>query len=165
MIKRAVRYHYDKLTTEELSFLNKKEEKERVQFYKVLRTILIICFVVPYVVSWFRATEGVPDPFSFTYYFSGVGFLMVFSGSIAYFIYRNNLNKIQRDIKKRSKTVEHTHITRKQFMPQTNTYYFYLDSPTKLSIEVSQQDYESMRQGDELNIEYTTHAKFYLGYF
>jgi hypothetical protein len=50
-------------------------------------------------------------------------------------------------------------------MPQNNTYYLYLSSAVKLSIEVSIDDYRQVAEGDELNIEYTTYSRFYLGYF
>jgi hypothetical protein len=153
------------LEPDELDFLVKKEEKERIQFYKVVRYCMILSFVAPFVVAWVRAAEGVEDPFSYGIYFIGVVFLVCFSGTGIYISYSRTLRKVQADIKERTKMIEHTHITRKQFMPQNNTYYFYLDSPNKLTIEVSQNDYHSMNEGDEISIEYTTHSKQYLGYF
>ena len=68
------------------------------------------------------------------------------------------------DVYKRQ-TIERVNVTRKQYMPQNNTYYLYLSSPVKLSIEVSIDDYRQVGEGDELSIEYATHSKFYLGYF
>jgi hypothetical protein len=50
-------------------------------------------------------------------------------------------------------------------MPQTNSCFFYLDSPVKLSVEVSPQYFERLSAGDELNIEYATYSKAYFGYF
>lgn len=155
----------EQLDTEELAFLVKKEARDKTMMYKLIRVLMVFCFVIPFIATWFRATDGVPDPFSYTYYFSGVLFLACFSGFAVFVSYRRTLYKIEQDIRHRTKTIERTHITRKQFMPQNNTYYFYLNSPNKLSIEVKQEDFHAMQNGDELNIEYTTYSKFYLGYF
>lgn len=159
-------YRYNEpLNREEIAFLRKKAEKERGQFYRIIRILMIFCFVCPFIIAWFRAMNDVPDPFSYLYFFCAVLFLALFSGFAVYIGYYTTLRKIQMDINRCTKTVERTHITRKQYMPQNNTYYFYLSSPTKLSIEVNVDDYHAMDKGDELNIEYTTNAKFYLGYF
>lgn len=61
--------------------------------------------------------------------------------------------------------IEKTHITEKKYMPQNDSYYFYLDSPTKLSIEVSQDDYRKLDIGDEINIEFGRYSKEYFGYY
>lgn len=153
------------LSNDELSFLQKKEEKERKQFYKVARVFMIMSFICPFVVAWFRALEGSENPFSITYYFGSVLFLMGFSGLGLYWGYYNNLRKVQQDITNGTKTIERTFITRKQYMPLKNSYFFYLSSAVKLSIEVNEYDFRRLENGDELNIEYTTYAKLYLGYF
>lgn len=98
-------------------------------------------------------------------YFAGVFFLMCFSSGILYLVYRYSLQKLQYDVKHTTKTIELTRITRKQYMPQNNTFYFYLDSPHKLSIEVSELYFRKLDQGDEVNIEYSTYARLYLGYY
>lgn len=149
----------------ELGFLQKKEEKERTQFTKLVRIVMIVSFVVPFIVAWLRATNNDHDPFSYGTYFSGVGLLMGIGALILFPAYSRTLGILQRDIRKGTKTVELTHVTRKQYMQQNNTYHFYLNSPNKLSIEVSEIDYHSLGEGDELNIEYTTYSKMYLGYF
>ena len=153
------------LSKDELSFLIRKEEKERKQFYKIVRVFMILCFVCPFIVAWFRAVEGQENPFSFTYYFVGVVFLLCFSTAGIYWGYYHNLRKVQLDIKYKTKTIERTYITRKQYMPINNEYFFYLSSSVKLSIEVAEPDYRRLGKGDEVNIEYTTFSKLYLGYF
>jgi hypothetical protein len=157
--------HREPLNREELSFLRRKEERERKQLFKIVRVFLILCFVCPFVVSWFRAVEGVENPFSYYYYFGGVFFLICFSGAGIYWGYYHNLRKVQLDIHYGTKTIERTLITRKQYMPLNHAYFFYLSSPNKLSIEVNEFDYGRLHNGDEVSIEYTTYAKLYLGYF
>lgn len=157
--------HNEPMSDEELVFLRRKERKERSSLYRVMRILMIFCFVCPFVVAWLRAFAEQPDPFSPAYYFGGVAFLMCFAGLAVYIAYSHTLKKVQSDIRHRTKTIERTHITRKQFMPHNNEFYFYLDSPHKLSIEVSEADFRSLEKGDEINIEYTTYSQFYLGYF
>lgn len=158
----------DELTDSELDFLVHKEEKESRNFFKVISMFMIICFVIPFIVAWFRVLEdeyGVKNPFSFTDYFLGVTYLLAFLGFCAWMAYRKTLQKIKTDIRRKSKTIERTRITRKQYMASNHTYYFYLDSPNKLSIEVTDSDYHVFNEGDEVNIEYSTNAKLYFGYF
>ena len=153
------------MNEDELAFLQKKENRERKQLYKVVRGSMIACFVIPFILAWFNAIDGKADPFSYTDYFLATGFIMFLCGVVIYIVYHNTLKKIQGEIKEGTKTIELTHITRKQYMPQNKTYYFYLNSPTKLSIDVSELDFRRFEEGDELNIEYTTYSKMYLGYF
>lgn len=157
--------HNEQLSSEELDFLIKKDERETTLFYRTIRVLMIICFVLPFIVAWVRAFAGEEHPFEYGYYFLGVGFLLSFLGVCAWLAYRRVLYKLKADIRGRTKTIERTKIKRKQFMPHNKTYYFFLDSPNKLSIEVSEQDYQLLNDGDELNIEYSTYSKLYFGYF
>jgi hypothetical protein len=159
-----IRYN-EPLEHEEIAFLQRKEVRERKQFYKVIRVLMLLCFICPFVVAWFRAADGAENPFSYQAYFVGVVFLLCFSGTGVYIAYRRSLHQLHADLRNQTKTVERTHVTRKQFMPHNNTFHFYLDSPNKLSIEVSETDFHNTEQGDELNIEYTTYSRQYLGYF
>lgn len=160
-----IRYYVEPLNNEELNFLQKKEQQDRKQLYKVVRALLFLCFIIPFIVAWFRALNGATNPFSYLAYFVTVIVLLTISCIGLYLAYHSNLQLVRRDIHHRTKTIEQTHITRKQYMPQNNTWYFYLDSPTRLSIEVNEADFQRLREGDELNIEYTTYAKLHLGYF
>lgn len=153
------------LNKDELSFLRKKEMKDRKQLYNVMQILMVFCFVCPFAGAWIKALKGDELAFSYFYYFIGVLFLLLLSGVGVYVSYRTQLYKVQQDIKHNTKTIETTQITRKQYMPNNDTYYFYLSSPVKLSIEVSEDDYRRLGKGDELNIEYTSYTQMYLGYF
>ncbi|HXS37554.1 MAG TPA: hypothetical protein VN721_12700 [Flavipsychrobacter sp.] len=153
------------LDAEEIAFLRKKEQKERKQYYRVYSMLMVLSFIIPFAGAWYRALDGVENAFSPLRFFMGTGVLLSISTLGTWFAYNINLKKVQSDIRNGTKTIELTHITRKQYMPQNNTYYFYLNSPNKLSIEVSQSDFYSLSEGDELTIEYTTFSKLYLGYF
>ncbi len=164
-MKAEVRTHSEQLSPEELQFLVDKDEKETRTFYRAIRVFMVVCFIIPFIVAWMRAMDGDEHPFELGAYFLGVAFLLSFTGLCAWLAYRRSLQKIKTDIRKRSKTVERAKITRKQYMPHNHAYYFYLDSPTKLSIEVSESDYYMLNDGDEVNIEYSTNSKLYFGYF
>lgn len=153
------------LNSSELGFLVRKEHKERSQYYKVFRLLMFLSFIIPFAGAWYRAYDGAPNAFSPLRFFLSVGVLLSISSFSTYVTYRVNLYKVQLDIRDRTKTIETNHITRKLFITAKNTYHFYIDSKIKLSIEVSANDYERMKVGDEVSIEYATHSGLYLGYF
>jgi hypothetical protein len=153
------------LSKEEISFLRQKVEKERRQIYKIVRVFMILSFVVPFIVAWLRAFGGEENAFSLLHYFVGALFLLCFSAAGIYWGYYHNLRKVQLDLKHGTKTIERAFITRKQYMPVNNSYFFYLSSAIKLSIEVDELDYRRLEKGDEVSIEYTTFSQMYLGYF
>jgi hypothetical protein len=126
---------------------------------------MFLSFIIPFAAAWYRAYDGAPNAFSPAKFFAGAGVLLFISSFSTYVTYRVNLRKIQLDIRHKTKTIETSHITRKLYIGTKNSYHFYLDSKVKLSIEVSDSDYERMNEGDEVSIEYTTHSKQYLGYF
>jgi hypothetical protein len=82
-----------------------------------------------------------------------------------YSSYKLYHRKIQQDIADKTKTVETSCITKKVINASNNAYYFYTTSRVKISMEVSEEYYYSLKEGDEVSIEYTTHAQHYLGYF
>ncbi len=153
------------MAPDETAFLKRQEARERRQLYRVLRVLLPICFGLPFAGAWGKAFAGMPNPFSYAGYFSGVGVLLFLTLGGAGIAYRASLYKLHRDLRAGTKTVERTIITRKRYMPQTNTHFFYLASAVKLSIEVSAEYYAALSAGDEVNIEYATHSKAYFGYF
>jgi len=157
--------HNEPLEEEELVFLQKKEQRELKQYYRFFRILMFLSFIIPFAGTWYSASDGNPDPFTPGKFFAVTAILLSISGFITWVGYRRGPGKLHYDITHRTKTIEETHITRKVYMPQNNTYHFYLNSPNMLSIEVNNTDYHRMKEGDEVNIEYTTKAKIYLGYF
>lgn len=153
------------LDSEERAFLKRKEARDRHQLYKTVRILVIISFIFPFGMAWGKAIAGLPNPFSYANYFIGVGLLLFLTGGGTFMAYRSNLYRVHQDLRRGTKTVERALITRKRFMPQINTYFFFLDSPTKLSIEVSRHHFDLLEAGDEVNIEYSTYGKTYFGYF
>ena len=126
---------------------------------------MVMCFLVSFAGAWYKAAGGVENAFSPIRYFGYTAFLLSVCTLAVYLSYRLYLRKVFWDIKTGTKTIEQSYIARKQYMPQNNSYHFYITSPNRLSIEVGQEDFYRMNEGDEVSIEYTTHAKVFLGYF
>ena len=162
---RALPVHTESLNLSERQFVMRRARHEGRQLYKVGRVLMMLCFIIPFLLAWLWALDGAPDPFSPKRYFLGVGLLGTLSGGGVYLAYRRVLHPLRTDLRLGTKTVERAHLTRKVYMLQNNTHYFYLDSPTKLSIEASPEDYNRYDAGDEVNIEYMTYSKIYLGYY
>lgn len=158
--------HYkESLNASEIAFLTRKEGNERKQYVKVYTILMVVSFVMPYIGAWYRVYDGAPNAFSYPRFFTAVVVLLGISTFATYFSYRHTLRHLQHDIKYGTKTVSINHVTRKVHIPHNDTYYFYLDSHIRLSIEVSATDYDFFKEGDEISIEYTTYSKEYLGYF
>ncbi|MBL7720321.1 MAG: hypothetical protein JNL72_15900 [Flavipsychrobacter sp.] len=164
MTTAIVRYT-EPLELKEVSFLLEKAQRDKKVYYKIFRVLMIASFVFPFIGSWYRAFEGAPNAFSLGRFFVSTGILLAISFTAMWFAYKVNLGKLQADLRSRTKTVETAHILRKAYMHRNDAYYFYIASPNKMSIQVSNEDYHRLDIGDEVNIEYYTHSKLYLGYF
>lgn len=161
-----VRIRYNEpLNPDNLDVLTQKEANERGQYFKVLRALMVACIVIPLITSWYREYEGAENTFSFVRFFVTSGTLLGICITATYFSYRAYHSKLLLDLRDRTKTVETNKITRKVALPSGNGYYFYTNSKTKISIEVSPEDFHAYNEGDEVSIEFATNSRHYLGYF
>ncbi len=164
MAVESVSYN-EPMVEEQLIFLTNKEGGHRKVFYKVFRILMFLSIIFPYAFAWYKATDGVTNAFSYVRFFVIAGNLLFVSLVSTYFTYRFYFRKLQKDLKYKTKTVEVCHITRKVHASSNKTYYFYLDSNVKMSIEVLLNDYHNFKEGDEICIEYATWSHEYFGYF
>lgn len=162
---RPLPIHTEPLNLTERQFVLRRAQHEERQLYKVSGGLMVLSFIIPFLLAWIWALDGAPNPFSVRRYFFGVAVLMLLCAGAVYGAYRRVLRPLLLDLRRGTKTVERAHLTRKLYMLQNNTHHFYLDSPTRLSIEASPEDYARLDEGDEVNIEYTTCSKIYLGYY
>ncbi len=153
------------MTREELGFVRKKFNSDARQFYRAMNRLMVLAFVCPFVYSFYKLAVQDPEPFSMKEYFTGVIGLLLFLALCAGIAYKFTLNLLRKDLVSKNKIIELTRIARKQYMPQNNTYHFYLTSHSRISIEVDEQDYAGYNIGDEINIEYAGFSKIYFGYF
>jgi hypothetical protein len=175
----APAYTYEESMNEsELSFLKKKEEKEKRVFTRTVRNLSVLFIIIPcclgIIMESIKRRNDTPDmaamrekedPHVYLYYFFGMLFLLLLVAVGSFISYNRTLKRLSKDIRSGKKTVEQTIVARKQFIESNNTYHFYLNSTFRLSIEVSKEDYESYAEGDEINIEYSSNSKDYFGYF
>jgi hypothetical protein len=162
----------------EFSFLQEKANKEKGMFIRVVRNLSVIFVIIPCCIGiimeslkrsqstpYMNAIQDQDDPYVIQSYFVGMIILLLIVAVCSTLYYFNTLWKIQKDLKRNTKTIEQTTIDRKQFIKTNDSCHFYLNSRTQLSIEVSKQDFERFDEGDEVNIEYSSYSKVYFGYF
>lgn len=162
----------------EFSFLQEKAIKERRMLIRVVRNLSVIFVIIPCCIGItleslkrseltpaLREIEDRNDPdFVRNYIIAMIVLLLVVAVSSAIYYYRN-LWKLTKDIKRNLKSIEQATIERKQHISSNDSYHFFINSKTQLSIEVSKDDFEKFNEGDEINIEYSTYSKIYFGYF
>ncbi len=168
----------ESMNDSELHYLQQERDKEKKVLVRTVRAITFIFVILPcclglfmeYIsrraqtAEWVRIREE-EEPHAYALYILGMFVLLILVALIAYYAYTRSLKKLVRDINTGNKTVERTTVTRKQFIPTNETYHLYLGSRAKLSIEVTQQEFEHYEAGDEINIEYSSYARVYFGYF
>lgn len=156
----------ERLAQDELAYMTSKYHSDLKTLKRIFGYLLAVSLSVPlilllvrfiiygWIISWFLL-----------YVFLVALTMVCLVGLGVWISYRFNQYKLLQDIKIGLKNIEMTVILRKKYMAGNDSYHFYLDSPNKLSIEVSQHDFRFYNQGDEINIEYSPLAKIYFGYF
>src|SRR3954463_9161009 len=112
MMQLELERYTEPLEAEEMAFLERKEAKERTQFYMVFRLLMIVSFIMPFAGAWYRAYDGAPNAFSPTKFFVSAGILLFISSMGTFLSYRSSLYKVQRDIASGTKTIEKSHVVR-----------------------------------------------------
>jgi hypothetical protein len=160
----------------EIEYLRDHYRKSLALFYKTMRSLAVICFLIPTVVWLFYGLFNSKEeeakalleqdirPYTVWYYLASVLFLFCLIGIGAYFGYLKPMQQQKRDIREGMKIIERARIIRKQAIAG-RSFYLFLDSAIKLNIEVGEKDFNLYHEGDEVNIEYSRYARFYLGYF
>lgn len=164
-MKQGLQLYTEPLQADEIDFLRRKEEQDRKMYFKVFRMLMIGCFIIPFITAWYRAYDGAPNAFSYVRFFATAATLIFISSFAVYMSYRVYLHGIQKDLKAKSKTIEISQITKKVYVQIDHSFHLYITSQVKLSIEVTQEDYLTYNEGDEVSIEYGTYSKEYFGYF
>lgn len=162
-------YVLDTLSTEEIAFLKKRAKKDGSIFHKMLFIMVACSLFFSYFGGWKPIertdTTEAYSIFVWEYYFITLGILLVVFGVILRFWRTMAVGNIYKDLRQKTKIIEHVTIQKKTYIPHNSSYHFYLDSIQKLSIEVSHSDFDSLQEGDEINIEYSKNAGVYFGYF
>lgn len=163
-------YYLEILTEDELAFLKKKANKEERTFQKLIKVMLVGAIIISFAGAWKNIQNdkkifNTETIFSWENYFITLITLSVIFLIAIRFSRSTELSKIKKDIRQKKKIIERVIIKRKTFLPHNNTFHFYLNSISKLSIEVNEQDFEILEEGDEISIEYAQNSGIYFGYF
>ena len=156
--------HLEAMTTEELSFLTQMERKERRTYRKILVWLLVMSFVFPFITSWYRFSDSGIMQFSIGKFSLSIVILAGISLVSVGMVYQVYHRGLLLDIKLKKKTVS-THKIMKKVAVAGGSFHFYIESPVKLSIEVSESDFGAYREGDEICIEFAENSQHYFGYF
>lgn len=162
--------YFENLNQEELAFLKTKVKKETSLYARIFGIMLVGAILISFAGAWENIQkEGIKaipiTIFSWQNYFITLALL----ASIFYLSIRvlksTELSKVKRDLRQKTKIVEKVIIKKKTYLPHNNTFHFYLNSLQKLSIEVQENDFHQLSEGDEISIEYSKNAGIYFGYF
>jgi hypothetical protein len=161
----ANEYYYELMDASELAFITKMVKQEQRMYRRIQTGLLTGCAVIAFFGGWKYLRREDVTIFSWQQY----GFIFALLGLICIgairFSRSTSLTKLEKDLKNKTKMIEKVLIKKKTFLPHNNTFHFYLNSPRKLSIQVQEPDFNELSEGDEINIEYSTNAGVYFGYF
>ncbi|MBK8144927.1 MAG: hypothetical protein IPK62_07975 [Bacteroidetes bacterium] len=155
----------EKLEDEEAAFIINKYQKASKDYLRIMNLFLISCGVFPLVMGVlfsiiandFGVFIGV-----FVICLISLIFFFILVASIYYFLF---LFRKYLDAQRQTKTIERCLVLEKKAILINQSYHIFIDSKVKYSIEVVENDYDLYEIGDEINIEYSTYDKEYLGYF
>ena len=153
------------LDDDEIFFVTKKYEKVSKEYLRIMNLFLIASGVIPLILAiGFGIVFNDIRMFYRIFTISLVS-LIIFFCIISVIFYFIQLYAVYKDNKFKTKTLEQCIITKKNYIQINNSFHFYINSDVKYSIEVSENDFNMFNLGDEINIEYTTFSKEFLGYY
>lgn len=156
----------ERMSEDEIEFLKRRYIKESKNFYTGMKWLLVAILMMPFLVllvhRYYDGNDGLSDKEVWLYAQLIMMAIYIFALAITYF---RLLHPYVQDLKLQEKVVETVLILEKKFMPQNNTYHFYINSEPTYSIEVDQDTFLYYHIQDAINIEYTRHSEIYLGYF
>lgn len=156
--------HLEPLNEDELEFVQHRYHQESKDYLFAMNWLLKVAVVIPFIVGiiyYIRYSDTYLMLNAFLIALLSTLGLCVIAGFASYM---RNLYYLHRDTREKTKVVESVYITEKKYMALNNTWHFYITSPVKISIEVSPEDFQRFGVNDEINIEYSRHARIYFGY-
>jgi len=157
--------YLEHMDASELEFLAKEARKQKRVYDRILIILLSGSVLMSFLGGWHYVKIIDATVFSWSYYAFMLSVLSLLSFGGVWSSKRWHLHKLIKDLRQQTKTIEKVLITKKTFLPHNNTYHLYIDSVYRLSIQVEWWFFELRNEGDEINIEYSTNAKIYFGYF
>ncbi len=155
----------EKLEDDEAAFIILKYQKASKDYLRIMNLFLVSCGFFPLLMGViFSVIAGDLNVFLQVFVTSLVSliFFFIVVASIYYYLF---LFRKYLDAQRQTKTIERCLILEKKSLSMNRTFHIYINSKMKYSIEVSENDFHQYEIGDEINIEYSTYDKEYLGYF
>lgn len=172
----ADKFHEEEMTDVEYAFIEQKVRKDERLFTRISKLVAILFVVAPIVFGigmellkqkmYPEEVDNNEGGLSFYIVYSIALVVLSFLFLVAVWVaYGKAIKPLKLDVASGLKLVERSTITRKQQVKSSGVGYFYLTSTFKLSIEVTALDFEQFQVGDEINLEFSRHAKVYFGYY
>jgi uncharacterized integral membrane protein len=157
---------YEPFDDDELAFIQRRYDTASKPFYLGMRWFLKITILVPVLILLLHFFFPNNDEISNAQVWFYAQLIMLLIFLLAFTAgYMRFLFSLVRDLHQKQKTIETVTIHEKKFMPQNNSYHFYIYSKTTVSIEVDAATFLYYEVNDSLNIEYARHTQIFLGYF
>ncbi|HOZ51208.1 MAG TPA: hypothetical protein PLU17_05090 [Chitinophagaceae bacterium] len=152
------------LEEDELLFLKKRLDAESKEYMFAMNMLLRAAVIIPFVVAIVTYIRFEDSHLMLTSFLYALVISIIILSIAGIASYMRGLYHLKKDIKIKSKIVESCLITEKKYMALNHTWHFYLTSYIKLSIEVSELDFDRFEVNDEINIEYASFTKTYFGF-
>ena len=159
------KYFIEPFEDSEKEFIEQKYKRISKEYLQMMNYFLIACGIIPIFIAFLYYIFSLKR-LTFLYVFIiGFSFMILFFIVIATIYYFYQVFSIYKDNTHQLKVTEHCIIIEKKYMSLNQSFHFYLDSEIKLSIEVSESDFQYYNLGDEINIEYSQYSKEYFGFY
>ena len=153
------------LEEDEMIFVAKKYEKASKEYLRIMNLFLIASGLIPLILAIsFGIVLNDIRMFYRVFTISLIS-LITFFCIVSVIFYFIQVYAVFKDKKFNTKTLERCNISKKNYVEINHSFHFYLNSEVKYSIEVTENDFNLFNLGDEINIEYTTFSKEFLGYY
>lgn len=161
------------LEADELAYLVKKKEEGFVTFRKglVIMGVLIVAVGVLLGLVVYVIVKAAPDTFFNTGETINVWLISLRVMGILLWVvvianlysYFRGLNKVVQDVKEGKKTIEPCRVMRK--IQVDSVYHVYITSTLKGGVDVTEDEYLMLQEGDKISVEYSPRSLVYFGYF
>lgn len=153
------------LEQSEILFVIRKYHRASKEYMRAMNLLLILAGVLPFIVAFILWISAAGVEVVMEFFFLSLISLISFFIVIAFIFYFLQIFNKYRDAVYKTKSIERCMILEKKEVPYNHTFHFFIDSKVRYSFELPENEYHQYEVGDEINIEYSTYDKEYLGYF
>ena len=149
----------------EIIFVIRRYQRASKDYMRVMNLILICSGILPFMIAFIFWVSSANIEFVIQIFFLLLISLVLFFIIVAFIYYFLQIFNKYRDALYKTKKIERCLILEKKQVAINNTFHFFIDSKVTYSIELPENEYYQYEVGDEINIEYSTYDKEYLGHY